>query len=111
MGKAENEWVVYLATCPLGKYYIGACHDFSKRKYNHKLNATNECPKYDLLHPKHKIEVYNGNTLIGVWDTPMECIQELGLDHTNIYRCLAGKRKTSKGYSFKYGKSLKSGGV
>lgn len=34
-------------------------------------------------------------------------VKDLGLNRTHIYRCLQGERKTTAGYSFKYGEAYK----
>lgn len=42
------------------------------------------------------------NNLVGEWINKEECARALNLNGTNINRCLNNKRKTHKGYTFKY---------
>lgn len=46
--------------------------------------------------------VYKDGKLIGGWLTQRECARVLNLNFAQINRCLHGKRKSHKGYIFKY---------
>jgi group I intron endonuclease len=48
--------------------------------------------------------VFNIETgeLVGEWDTISECSERLDLTRANVGACLRGKRRSCKGYAFKY---------
>ena len=47
-------------------------------------------------------EVIKGDIIIGSWQTVFECAEDLKLQKCNIRRCLLKKRKTHKGYKFRF---------
>jgi len=70
------------------------------------FSYTNECPDYPLRsEDAHKrVIAYDkeSNSKIGIWDTAKLCADSLGIDNSNVYRCLKGKRKSASGFIFKY---------
>ena len=49
-----------------------------------------------------EFEVIKNGIIKGRWETVYECARDLELQRCNIRRCLLGKRKTHKGYEFKF---------
>lgn len=82
-------------------------------KKNSEREKTAEGTRKFLSDPKNRKEhsiqrgakpflVYINYIFVGEWLTQRECARELNLDYTKINSCLHGKRKSHRGYIFRY---------
>lgn len=71
--------------------------DYSEEKLNELCNKTQS-----LKFLKYEFEVHEKNTnkFIGIYDSQVDCANELGLNHKSISNCLCGKQISTGGYIF-----------
>ena len=58
---------------------------------------------------KTPIVAIDKNSKVKIFKSQRECSRVLGLNYKNVNSCLKGRRKTCKGYTFKYIEELDSG--
>ena len=80
-----------------------------KCKFNHEWEAfiSNRfkgfnCPQCSNSNFKRKFDVHKDCKKIGEWISQNQCARDLNLSVSHINRCLHNKRKSHKGYTFKY---------
>ena len=76
-------------------YILIYVNDYTPELLVARMNRVQKRKKFEV----HDIIL---EELIGIWDNPVTCSKELGIDRLSISKCLNGKMVSMNGYKFNY---------
>ena len=76
--------------------------DIVKKDLTTQRNTEENCPKYTQIKKIPIVAIQKDTGKIRIFESQNECARQLNLNQGHINSCLKGKRKSHKGYTFKY---------